>query len=225
MPKNIVHTKGVGSTLYIVIHGAGEGIKSEYTQYLLKRLEDDNFPTLSFDFNYITNGVPPSIDKKREEAELYELISDYAGKNIYSNFVLIGKSMGGVLSLRIATTNIANIKAVIILGFPLRLGVNVDLSLLQNNPFVPALDYLSGFSKTIKNVTCQVLIIQGKNDLLGTKDDIDWLIHNSKHKNINVQFIENATHSFGSLDASTSKEENYDKSYILLKHHVKTRSF
>jgi len=207
MKNKIIYYKGNGDILNIIIHGANEGSDSEFIKFISKSLQSKCLPVLTFDFSYITANTAPSPDKSKELAELLNIVKIAKEQYNYSKFNLIGKSMGGVIALKVGSKSEKEIASVVILGFPIYLGTDVNIDLMKIDPFVPDENYLNDFSELIKNQSGEVLIVQGEKDLLGSVKDIKAIIKNSSKK-IKLVTIPNATHGFTPLSKESTLEKN-----------------
>lgn len=113
------------------------------------------------------------------------------------NYYIISKSIGSVISIIGMSKKIINPKKIIILGYPLNLLKNDDLT-------------INSLLKDISKET-EILIIQQENDPLGKYDDVV-----NEFGNINVINISGNDHSYDNIDAIKTLIEKFlnDVNYV-----------
>ena len=199
-------------TINLFVHGSSEGFNSELIQFLYKELKKVGKDCYGFDFEYIKNKAKPSDNNVEEIKELRKIISAFEKKG-YQQINLIGKSMGGIISLHKDIISDPKINKIIILGFPVKLGYPIDLKLLARKPFIPKLNYRNEYIKhlnKINHLSSKIAIVQGLKDLLGSKEDIDNINSDLKNK-LHIKYLDNAMHGFYPLTEETNKENNFKK--------------
>lgn len=205
----------------VLIHGNSEGFKSDFMQSIFDGLTSSEMECYGFDFDYIIKSSEPSLGLKDELGKLRVIIKDLEGKG-YNKINLIGKSIGGTLCLEDAIVNDRNINKIFIVGFPYKLGYPADLALLKTKPVIERdsakEDYTKLFSKIKKNFN-KIIIIQGENDLLGSRENIDNLFSQFR-ENINIFFLKNSSHGFKPISEITTLDENMDKIVRIIKESI-----
>ncbi len=198
-------------TINLFLHGASEGFNTELIQFLFQKLNERQNECFGFDFEYIKSGGQPSLQNEKEIEELKNVIDSFQKKG-YQKINIIGKSMGGVISLHEDIISNPIVNKIIILGFPVKIGFPLELDLLKENPFKEKPGYVKDYVEHLNklgDLLNKLTIIQGLEDLLGTKKDIDEINLQLKHQ-LNISYIKNATHGFYPITNETIKEENFN---------------
>lgn len=196
----------------LFLHGASEGFNSELIQFIFAKLKEEQNECYGFDFEYIKSGEQPSKGNENEIHELKRVINTLVEKG-YQEINIIGKSMGGIISLHEDIISNPHVKKIYILGFPVKLGYPLMISLLKEEPFNPKSGYKKEYIEHLNklgDLLRKITIIQGTNDLLGSKADIEEISLELKYP-LTVFYIENATHGLYPLTEQTSKEDNFNK--------------
>lgn len=202
----------------ILLHGYSEGYNSKFMQYVSKELERMGKNVLGFGFRYIVDGIKPSENLLKEFNQLKEVIAECKSKG-YDSINLIGKSLGGTISLHPDIIKDRCIKSITLLGFPLALGFPANISLLEDSSISPrevCIDtYRELFQKVVGYIQ-KITIIQGDTDWLGNKDELLSLFNNTPIKP-NISFVNNASHGFKPITDTETFENNLEKVVDILK--------
>jgi pimeloyl-ACP methyl ester carboxylesterase len=185
---------------YIFVHGHGQNSSSwEKTLSHLDKL--DNIVNLDL-LGFINND-------DATYGNLYKQFSEYCN-NISEPINLCGLSLGGVLSLNYVIDYPQNVNSLILIGaldktpnFLMKLQICIMKIIpkkifqhigYKKNDFIQILKSMINldFTKNLKNISCNTLIIRGVKDILN-KNSFKVLTQNIK--NANFIIIENAGHT------------------------------
>jgi len=101
---------------YIVLHGASEGIDSDFIQYIHTELVKRGEAVLSFNWPYLQAGGEPSDNLLDEQSALQEA-AEFMRSEGYTRLHIVAKSLGGIVASRwLQQPNDLNVE-VGILGF------------------------------------------------------------------------------------------------------------
>lgn len=156
---------------------------------------------LTYDFNF-ANRSEPSADLSDEIASLKDQIG-WVEKNFPKvNIFLVGKSLGGVVSLKYqADVKNQSVKGIFMLGMPFKLGFPPNLNLLKEpNPVLS--NYIAEYASLFKEIMLPVYIIQGDKDDLCDVKELNQFVN--AYPNIKLVIVTGATHSFLSPDQSAN---------------------
>lgn len=175
--------------MFLLAHGAGAGIKSDFMKSIVFKLNAAGLETIPFEFPYMKiinqtgkrrppDRMPKLIEAFEREVKHYQAL--YPKKKI----IVGGKSMGGrVASLLISQLEEGNnekpdsISACICLGFP----------------FHPPKKLEKYRGDHLENIKTPILILQGDRDTMGSKQEVEkYKLANS----ISVKYISDGDHSF-----------------------------
>ena len=172
--------------LFILTHGAGAGIESDFMKGMVRDLNKSGLQTIAFNFPYMKimeetakrrppDRMPKLIQAFKEQLEFYQ--KEYPKKKL----VIGGKSMGGRVASLVASeidkAKDNSISACICLGFPFHPPKKLDKY---------RGDHLS-------KLNTPTLILQGERDTFGTRAEIDsYSLSNS----VTVNYIPDGDHSF-----------------------------
>lgn len=172
--------------LFILTHGAGAGIESDFMKGMVRDLNKSGLQTIAFNFPYMKimeetakrrppDRMPKLIQAFKNQLEIYQ--DEYPNKKL----VIGGKSMGGRVASLVASeiekTQNNSINACICLGFP----------------FHPPKKLNKYRGDHLSNLTTATLILQGERDTFGTRFEIDGY---SLSNSVTVNFIPDGDHSF-----------------------------
>ncbi|PHS20454.1 MAG: alpha/beta hydrolase [Kangiella sp.] len=172
--------------LFVVTHGAGAGIESDFMKGMVHDLNSYGLQTIPFNFPYMKimqetgkrrppDRMPKLIQAFKDQLEIYQ--KEYPKKKL----VVGGKSMGGRVASLVASevkkTKDNNISACICLGFPFHPPKKLDKY---------RGDHLS-------DLNTPTLILQGERDAFGTRAEIDGY---SLSNSVTVNYIPDGDHSF-----------------------------
>ena len=190
-----IHWAKIESQKYAVLSpGYSEGTKSVFIDEITRFLTNININVVTLDYRFhLSPKNEPSQDLSYEVDELERCIENILKVNHPKSLTLIGKSLGGVISLAyLKKFNKKNFPCVI-LGLPLLLGFPPKLTLLKEKSLLLPL-FQKEYSSLLENLSSKIYIIQGTKDDLGNLDAMNVL--ESIFNNITVSFIEEANHSF-----------------------------
>jgi predicted alpha/beta-hydrolase family hydrolase len=141
-------------------HGAGAGQTSPFMVRVAKGLADRGIGTATFDFPYMTAkrrmpDKPPVLEDAWRQA-IDEAAGAFAGLPLFIG----GKSMGGRIATQVAAAGAAQIRGVVLLGYP------------HHPPGRPQ----QRRDAHLPSVTVPMLFVQGSRDTFGTAADIAELL-------------------------------------------------
>ena len=173
----VIHKPAEYTYCIIIANGAGANMHSAFISNYHRRLAEENYMTVKFNFHYQEIGKKiPDSNQKCQDTYLGLISYLVAKENLnIENIIPGGKSMGG----RIATQIASRIKSqkLIIFGYPL------------HPPGKP--DKLR--DAHLYDLTQKVLIFQGERDVFGNKEELAPVA--AKMKNCLVKFIPGGDHS------------------------------
>jgi predicted alpha/beta-hydrolase family hydrolase len=161
--------------LFVINHGASEGINSDFMNKLQNRLDKANKNYIFMQMPYKNRGEerssgPETIEELNTVSDLFNELSLFS----YSKISFIGKSLGGLIFSRFITQNITKF--------------NGELNFTQ-------LGFLVG-EITIPSTINSFHIIQGENDKYGSLADVNSIIEDNKDLPIKLTVIKSADHSY-----------------------------
>lgn len=191
----------------IFSHSLSNNHESNLIKEISKKLKDNNIGIISYDFSFAKNKTKPSVGLLEEVNELDFVVSTVKKKLQPKNIVLIGTSLGGIVSAIYCSKNAyAEIQSLFILGFPFKLGFPPNFQLLEEeNPILP--DYISEYKNLFELITIPTGIIQGdQDDLGGAKECEDFF---KQYKKCTLNVIKGASHGF--VSAQDKSATYYDE--------------
>ncbi|MGB0494749.1 MAG: alpha/beta fold hydrolase [Kangiellaceae bacterium] len=170
--------------LFLLTHGAGAGVKSDFIRDMVCRLNQVGLQTVSFNFPYMK--IMEETGKRRPPDRMPKLIDafkqqiDACRKEFPDKKIIIGgKSMGGRAASLVTAEyeREQQIAACICLGFP----------------FHPPkkLDKYRG--EHLSSIRIPTLILQGERDTFGTQSEVDAY---DLSEAVKVKYIPDGDHSF-----------------------------
>ena len=172
--------------LFLLAHGAGAGIGSDFMTSIAHKLNDAGLETIPFDFPYMKimnqtgkrrppDRMPKLIESFQQELMHYQI--KYPGKEI----IIGGKSMGGrvasLLAAQLEDNRNSSISACICLGFP----------------FHPPKKLEKYRGEHLQKLKTSTLILQGERDTMGSKQEMETY---NLARSINVAYMPDGDHSF-----------------------------
>lgn len=172
----------LGDTCVIISHGTNNNMNHPLINAVFSKVVQLNIPVIKFNFSYISQNLNPKDIGWESVDEDLDKVVNFAKDRGYKYTILIGKSLGGITSIRHAAKN-NNVAQIIILGFPLKL-------LDKEN-------YL--YFQKIKK---RLFIINGIND---ERCDLDQLKEFIQRYKLRSYLISDANHSFESAKGHSNK--------------------
>ncbi len=165
--------------LFVINHGASEGINSEFMNKIQVKLEKANKNYIFIQMPYKNRGDERSSGPETMEEinTVKEIFNDLELFN-YSKISFIGKSLGGLILTRFISQNVEKF-----LG---------KLTFTQ-------LGFLVGEIVVPENID-SFHIIQGENDKYGSLSDVKSIIEDHKALPIKLTIIDKADHSYRDSD-------------------------
>jgi predicted alpha/beta-hydrolase family hydrolase len=171
---NFYHTSNT-EKLIIVTHGASEGIDSSFIEKIIQKVKIEQTSVLAVQMPYKDRGENQSSGKElKEELEAVQKALEFVRYQDFKKLHFIGKSLGGIIFSRYLQQQ------------PTELQSKSDLTILG---------YIYGDTVTPEAVT-QINIIQGEKDKYGTPEQLQEEIDKSAVKNITLNLVEGADHSY-----------------------------
>lgn len=165
--------------LYVINHGASEGINSDFMNKLQLQLENAKKNYIFIQMPYKNRGEERSSGQETlEEIALIKEAFIELGLYEYSKIHFIGKSLGGLILTRFITQN---------------------FNQFIGNLYFTQLGFLVG-DITIPSNLKSFHIIQGENDKYGSIVDVNSVIESNKGLSIKLTQIPNADHSYRDTD-------------------------
>ncbi len=187
---------------FLITHGAGAGLDSEFMVSVTKGLEEKNIEVIGFEFPYMK--IIKKEGKRRPPDRMPKLLIAFeeAINNVShkKNLFIGGKSMGGRVASLLAAEEDLNdeIKGVICLGFP----------------FHPPKKEDKFRGEHLASISVPTLIVQGDRDTFGNQNEVDTYQFSKK---VNVKFLTDGDHSFKPrVKSAVTLEENMKKSVELI---------
>jgi len=160
----------------IIANGAGADMKNAFIGHYCKKLAENGFMSIKFNFHYqeIGRRIP---DKNEKCQETYLGVIHFLKENYISeNKIIIGgKSMGGRIATQIADR--VECPKLVIFGYPLHPPGKPEK--LRDTHLYP--------------IQQKVLIIQGENDAFGTRTELEPVVR--KMKQASAFFVPQGNHS------------------------------
>ncbi len=183
--------KSLSSITFILAHGAGAPMDSEFMEAFAKGIAENGFRCVRFEFPYM-NERRKKLNKRPPD-KLDNLIHSW--KSVINQFrgetlVIGGKSMGGRIASLIADDS--GVLATILLGYP----------------FITKKNILEERIGHLRKIITPTLICQGTRDKMGTYQAINRI---KLSKSIKFHWAVDGDHSLIPLKRSiVSKEENWN---------------
>ncbi len=163
------------STDIVVIycHGLTQSSRSDFSQRAIALLNLRlKMPVIAFDFDFITEGRDPSPDFRDEIEELNAIYIETIKKYKPLRVLMIGKSIGAVISLGwISVRKDSSVAGIGVLGLPFKLGYPPRIQELSRDGD-STYDYAGEYRKLLSSVNVPIFILQGELDDLGGIADI-----------------------------------------------------
>ena len=189
MDTKIINDVPNSKFIFILSHGSGAGMNTEFMNHIAKGVTQKGIKTIRFEFPYMTKSrevgkkrAPDS--EKKLKAHFINLIEDIQKDNPESTIIIGGKSMGGRIA-SILTSEKAHpaITGCICLGYPFH---------PPGKPEKLRTDHL-------QSIDTPCLIIQGTRDPFGKKKEVETYTLDSK---IKIKWIEDGEHSLKTKKSS-----------------------
>ena len=183
------------SVVAIISHGLSDNSSSSFIRTMAKKIRDlSGVIPITHDFSFARKKLTPSSNLYIEVEDLKAVIDESIKKYAPDSIFLIGKSLGGLVSLAYRRKYAQEpITAVFILGFPFKLGYPPRLNLLsESNPVLP--DYFSEYRDLLRELKVPIFIVQGDGDDLGDVQECKELC--GEFSNCSMEVIDNASHGF-----------------------------
>lgn len=159
----------------VIVHGGSAGYESEFIQKIYQKSISAKISTLAFNFKYISRGEenPRNENLNEELADFNEVIKNL--KDIgYSNFHIIAKSLGGIVSARFLNA--------------------LDRS--EHSDYkITILGYVTGSVK-LKNFSGQIDIIQGEKDRFGDIEAVKFDMREAISNQVYYYAVTDSDHSY-----------------------------
>lgn len=176
----------LGDYVFLLAHGAGAGMQSEFIQYFSTTLNNHGLLTIPFDFPYMQ--LIQSTGKRRPPDRMPKLVDYFESQikavhkqNPSKKIIIGGKSMGGRVASLVAydqeQTDSRSVTACVCLGFP----------------FHPPKKPEKYRGEHLAHLQTPTLIIQGERDPFGTRDEI---INLNLSKKVQLESAADGDHSF-----------------------------
>lgn len=174
--------------IVVLSGGSSKGHATGFTAGLARELAGRGHLVLAYDYDFLGKGNLPEGSLEPEADELGSVL-EYAKARFRGGIILMGKSLGGVLSLFFqAKYKDERVDKVCILGLPLVLGYPVRLGLLkEKDPVLP--DYYKEYEGMLRGFATDVTVVQGEADDLYDRGAAEKLFKD-------IKYIKNADHSF-----------------------------
>ncbi len=186
---------GPSKQVVVYVHSLTQDDRTPFAEFIIKRLIDSGVSVYSFTFDFLKSGNEPSPDLSKEKEELRLLVKYVRAENEASRLSLVGKSLGGVVGLKLALENKElSIGNVHVLGFPLALGYPPRLNLLRGAT-LGKFDGLQEYVQFLASLETPVSLIQGGADDLGPVQACTELAK-SFPSLMSLDVIPQANHSF-----------------------------
>ena len=208
----------IAKTLIVFSHSLSDTHESDLSKEITKKLYDAGMAVVLYDFSFTKRGDEPSSDLSQEVDELSVVVSIVSEKIQPEKIILIGKSLGGVVSAMYCSKDVSNaILSLFIIGFPFKLGFPPNFQLLKDpNPILP--DYVSQYDNLFRSIKTPIFVIQGDHDDLGEIDECKDFF--SKYDNCSLDIVENSDHGFRS--PNNENDTSYDKCAELILDKINT---
>ncbi len=203
----LISQKTSPSKVVIMSHGLADNHEAALIDSISKTLYNCGVGVVVYDFSFTKNKSQPSDGISKEVADLQHVISTVKSIINPSEVSLAGKSLGGIVSAIYCSSSTGqDVRNLIIVGFPFKLGFPPNFMLLkEENPILP--DYKSEYKNLFQKIKTPTLIIQGDQDDLGEIEECKDFLKN--YANCSLEVVGGATHGFVSR-----KDKNvtyYDK--------------
>jgi predicted alpha/beta-fold hydrolase len=175
-----IYNSQVNSTnLVVVNHGVSEDIRSEFIQKISNKAYNAGSSTLLLQMPYMNRKENGSSEGLVEEIASVDTVLSSIDLSQYTTIHFVGKSLGALIFINYIYQNRSKLSQVISVTF---------------------LGFLVEFTKLQLDNTLTLNIIQGSNDKYGTKAQLEEIIATYPDININVNYIDNADHSYRNTD-------------------------
>lgn len=179
--------------LAVFSHSLSDNHKSDFAEKITEKLYTADISVALYDFSFTRNKTKPSIDLNQEVNDLSTTVSLVDRRIKPKKIILIGKSLGGVVSAIYCSKNILPaISSVFIISFPFKLGFPPDFKLLKKeDPILP--DYINQYKNLFKSIKIPTFVVQGDSDDLGEVNECKKFF--SKYNNCTLNVIKDSNHS------------------------------
>ena len=175
--------------LAIIVHGASEGIDSDFMSELINKCYSNSSSVLAIQMPFKDRGESQSSGKElNEELEALRTALEFVDCKSFSSLYFIGKSLGGIILSRYLDTN----------NFTPDIEINLCI-----------LGFIVG-DTIIPNHINTIKVIQGEFDKYGNPNDVNSILNQSQIKNKELHIIKQADHSY----RNSNKEPEYYKKAI-----------
>lgn len=175
-------------------HALSDNHESDLIKNISNSLRNNGIGMVAYDFSFTANKSLPSNTLLSEVGELKHTINKVKEKLCPEKIILIGKSLGGIVSLIYSSKNkIPEISSIFMIGFPFKLGFPPNFQLLrEENPVLP--NYALEYRKLFKSIKIPIFIIQGDRDDLGGIEECRNFFSN--YSNCSFHEVVGANHGF-----------------------------
>lgn len=204
--------RGVNKVV-VYSHGLTDGFDSDFANSVISDLYNQGLSVFAYNFDFFKKNEP-SQDLQKEIKQLREVLEEISKRYLFDEVILIGKSLGGVVSLMACVDELfpVRVSQVFVLGFPIRLGFPPQIGLLnEKKPTLP--DYAKEYKNLLSSVEGSIHIIQGDCDDLCDVDVCRQIC--KKYKNFNLHIVRNANHGFSSCIDSEKKYYEECSNYVV----------
>jgi predicted alpha/beta-hydrolase family hydrolase len=183
-PKN-------AATTIALAHGAGAAMDSPFMQFFARKLSDQGFRIVRFEFPYMAQKRLTGKSKPPDrEPVLRETWRQVIGMLGAKGLVIGGKSMGGRIASLVADD--AEVAGLVCLGYPFHPVGKPDRLRVEH----------------LQAIKTPTLIVQGERDPFGTKDEVGQYTLSPA---IRVSWMEDGDHSFKPRrSAGRTEEQNWN---------------
>lgn len=180
---------GLGATVYpadgdaaavlVLAHGAGAGQKHPFMVATAKGLAARRISVVTFDFPYMRarRHVPDKAPVL--EAAFRDVIDATREWSGAPDLVIGGKSMGGRMATHLGAQELAGVRGIVALGYPLH---------PPGRPDKPRTEHLP-------SIRVPVLIVQGERDTFGTPDELKPVLTTMKQSKVMLHVVDGGDHS------------------------------
>lgn len=180
--------------IVVFSHSLSDNHESDLIKSISTSLYNNGIGVVVYDFSFMKNKNQPSDNLLSEVDELGIVIAKAKEKLNPEEIILVGKSLGGIVSSVYYSRSIfSEISSIFIIGFPFKLGFPPKFKLLKEaNPALP--DYISEYEKLFGIITKPIFVIQGDRDDLGEIEECRKFF--SKYTNCSLYVVNGANHGF-----------------------------
>lgn len=170
--------------LTIIVHGASEGIDSDFISELINKCYSNSSSVLAIQMPFKDRGESQSSGQElKEELEALSKALEFVDYKSFTSLYFVGKSLGGIILSRF---------------------LDNDNSMPDIEINFCVLGFITGDTIIPRNIN-SIKIIQGEFDKYGSLNDVNSNMNRSKIKNKELHIIKHADHSY----RNSNKEPEY----------------